>query len=158
MTFLKRSTPPQKLSPKTEAKRTAAGEKFITSTIAGPRKKPKPRNAKRAKANHERAYGEYAAHIRTLPCLVCKVVRSRMEAAHSTTGGMGRKADASTLVPLCGNRFSVGELIEGCHPRLHRVGVRTFEKAWGIDLKAIAASLWADWQKQSENVSAAGPL
>jgi hypothetical protein len=52
MTFLKRSTPPRKLSPRTEAKRKAAGEKFIRSTI--PKQSAKAADRKRRKSDSYR--------------------------------------------------------------------------------------------------------
>lgn len=48
-----------------------------------------------------RVYGsqDRAAWMRALPCAICG--RSPCEVAHTTTGGMGRKADAETTIPLC---------------------------------------------------------
>ncbi len=107
--------------------------------------KPKPRNAKRAKANHARAYGgEYADYIRSLPCCNCGIT-GRTVAAHSRTGGMGRKSDAKWLVPLCCNGpmpyDEFGKPRDGCHELIHLHGPSLFN----IDLKAKAAELWAEW-------------
>ncbi len=108
-------------------------------------KKPvKRRNAKRYKANHERAYGPYADYIRSLPCCVCGL-EGYTVAAHTETGGKGRKADSSTLVPLCSSRIALLKAIEGCHEESHR-GVQTFEQTYHVDLKAIAAALYAEFQ------------
>jgi hypothetical protein len=113
MTFLKRSTPPRKMSPKTEAKRKSAGEKFIGSTIAGPRKQVKRRNAKRKASEFARCYGSRARvqFVKALPCCYCNalstllgdVTKGRCDNAHTENGGMGRKAGYATIVPLCRN-------------------------------------------------------
>lgn len=102
-------------------------------------KKKIGRNKQRQAREFARAYGEYAVYIRSLPCLICGH-HGHTVAAHSRTGGMSRKSDAKWLVPLCCSRFGV----EGCHEESHN-GIRTFEARYRIDLKAIAATLWAGW-------------
>jgi hypothetical protein len=114
-----------------------------------PRKPVKRRNPAHRAANHERAYGEKAAWIRGFPCVGCGI-GGPIEAAHTTTGGMGRKADASTLVPLCGPHvlppYSLYRFVESCHRELHRVGIKTFEARHEVNLKALAAKYEAEWQ------------
>jgi hypothetical protein len=118
---------------------------------AVPKPKGRPKNAKK-KANHERAYGEKAAWIRAQDCCACQCDGNYdgkpQAAAHTASGGTGRKADASTLVALCQTRLSciTDEMVEGCHEQSHRIGVKTFEKKWGVDLKAKAADYEARWQ------------
>ena len=116
------------------------------------RTKPLPKkNARRSKANHERAYGEHARWIRTLPCVACGH-RGSTEAAHTTTGGMGRKADANTLVPLCGPYVEWADprpvTHEGCHRELHARGIKTFEAKYGLSLAFHAARLWTAGGKE----------
>jgi hypothetical protein len=91
------------------------------------------RNPERRAAEHERCYGEHGAYIRAQPCAVQrKACWGRIEAAHTENGGMGRKADASTLAPLC-----------ACHHlELHAHGSVTFATKYRIDLSALAADLW----------------
>lgn len=108
-----------------------------------PRKTPlarggriKPRNAKRHSANWLRAYGsaERVQWVKSLPCLVCGATPS--ENAHVYTGGMGRKADAAKIVPLC--------LIH--HAEQHAYGNRTIEDDYWLDLRAEAARIEAMWR------------
>lgn len=64
-------------------------------------KRIKPRNAKRAKKNDQRATGgkKRRDFVASLPCIVCNAVPS--EGAHIVTGGMGRKADKEFVAPIC---------------------------------------------------------
>ena len=57
---------------------------------------------------------------------------------HVRTGGVGRKADAIWIVPL-----TVTE-----HDELHQYGQETFEKKYGVDLRALAAETAARWQRE----------
>lgn len=111
------------------------------------RKPPRKRNPKRANENHERAYGEYATLIRAMPCAACGYSAEPSDAAHATNGGMSKKSDAKWLVPLCKPHnvtatWGKVRLYEGCHKASHR-GIKTFEKDSGLNLKALAAELWA---------------
>lgn len=92
------------------------------------------RNQERREREHARAYGgEHADWIRSQPCAVgndgCE---GRVEAAHTESGGAGRKADARTLAPLCWKH----------HRESHTTGVQTFERTHSIDLRAVATALW----------------
>lgn len=63
----------------------------------------KRRNVKRATANRQRSYGDKADWIREQPCAICGVGprwNDPIIAAHTRTGGKGRKADAAWLIPL----------------------------------------------------------
>jgi hypothetical protein len=152
MTFLKRSTPPRKMSPRKEAERKSSGEKVIWSTIAGPRKKPKPRNAKRKASEFSRCYGSRARvqWVKSRPCLVANAqCRQPIENAHVTddgTKGMGRKSGFACIAPLC--RFH--------HFELHIIGPE-FESRYGVSLAFAAAQTEQAWQAH-ENSGAAGPL
>lgn len=88
-----------------------------------------------------RVYGSEARvdWIRGLPCLGCG--RGPCENAHTATGGMGRKAGAETIVPLC----------QMCHHVLHQHGVTTFERNHGWPdgwLKEAAMIVQVGWEKR----------
>ena len=62
------------------------------------------------------------------------VCRGRIEAAHvrsGTDGGVGRKPSDIWAIPLCAS----------AHRDQHSVGEARFERAFGIDMKAIAEGL-----------------
>ncbi len=83
------------------------------------------------------------------------------EAAHATTGGMGRKSDAKWLVPLTGRlapyvgRGPIHQDAEGLHRELHRIGIKSFEAKYGVDLRAIASRLYRDYQYMNQSFGAA---
>ena len=59
----------------------------------------------------------------------------RMHAHHcreGANGGMGKKPDDSTAVPLC----------DLAHAEIHNTGWKSFEKKYGVDLSALAGKLW----------------
>ena len=58
-------------------------------------------NRKRRAESFKRCYGSKArvAWVKTWPCFLCGTRPS--ENAHTQNGGMGRKADYTTIVPLC---------------------------------------------------------
>lgn len=62
----------------------------------------------------------------------------KVENAHTVTGGVGRKADAHTIIPLCHQH----------HAELHR-GVERFEDLYGIDLTEAAAETQRLWLAHS---------
>lgn len=83
---------------------------------------------------------EFLHWIGTQPCVCCEVTGYSV-AAHTTTGGMSRKADWTTIVPLCSNRYDA----EGCHEESHRIGVKSFAAKYKLDLPALAAQTVAEW-------------
>jgi hypothetical protein len=93
----------------------------------------------RSKVERERIYGspERQTFVRGLGCLICG---ADPQLAHTATGGMGRKADAATIVPLCDLH----------HRELHQHGVSTFARRWGIDLTASAAWIEEQWRQQRD--------
>lgn len=104
----------------------------------------RPRNAKRSLANWKRAYGseERVQMISRMPCLLCGSTPSQN--AHVETGGKGRKADASTVIPLCA----------ACHMEHHTQGFVTMkigDEAGRVipkeELLACAAFLDQQWKK-----------
>lgn len=107
----------------------------------GQRKKPiarspMKRGRKRSASERGRIYGtaERLDWLHSLPCCVTGV-RGDIEAAHVVTGGTGRKADAKWLVPMA----------RELHRQLHQHGVRTFQKRWGVNLKALAIETERAW-------------
>lgn len=81
--------------------------------------KPKAVNRKRKAREFQRAYGgEERVHwMQARPCVACGSKPS--ENAHVGAGGIGRKGDAATVVPLCAS----------CHKVLHPCAAET-EAAW----------------------------
>jgi hypothetical protein len=86
----------------------------------------------RRKAESHRIYGtrERVAWMQGLPCLACGYAGpTPRQVAHTKSGGMGRKADAATTVPLC----------PPCHGKQHQSGW----KAIGMSRdEAQAAARW----------------
>lgn len=86
---------------------------------------------------------QYAAWIRAQPCLLagrsdwfCCV--GRIEAAHVKSRGAGGD-DHANILSLCW----------GHHIQQHTIGSRSFEKRWGVDLKAEALALWARYRQET---------
>ncbi len=104
-------------------------------------KRPKARNPARQRREFARAYGspERVAWVKGLSCTVCGI--TPCDNAHTANGGAGRKADYRTIVPLCSGRFDA----EGCHAELHRIGVRTFEETYRINLASAAVNVALTW-------------
>ena len=104
-----------------------------------------PINTERRKKNHARAYGSpaFLNWIHRLPCWACGYHGpTPRQAAHTTTGGMGRKADANTVIALC----------VVCHAKQHqggwlKVGM-TKESA-----KAAAEQTWRNWEARRAEAS-----
>lgn len=103
------------------------------------------RNPKRRKAEWARAYHspERVAWVRARPCFVCGCPRRPSENAHTVTGGMGRKADASTIAPLCAYH----------HAELHQVGASTFETLHRFPLAWAAAETEEAWQRHRSTLT-----
>jgi Putative HNHc nuclease len=103
----------------------------------------KPVNPKRAKARKTRDFGEYAEWIARQPCVVKPSLRwLRTEAAHVRSRGAGGHAEGN-LVSLCRVH----------HQEQHDIGIKSFQAKYRLDLKAIAASLWATYQAQTEGMA-----
>ncbi len=86
------------------------------------RTRVKPRNAARHTKNWLRAFHsvERVEFVRSLPCANCRKVGdlySWIENAHTVTGGTSRRADHTTVVPLCATVDHTG-----CHDVSHRRG------------------------------------
>jgi hypothetical protein len=90
-------------------------------------------NRERKSKNWIRSYGsvERVEWVKQQGCVVCGRIPS--ENAHTETGGVGRKADADTIAPLCKKHHFI----------LHMEGKATFEEAYAIHL-SWAAELTED--------------
>lgn len=94
----------------------------------------------RTNVEFQRVYGSKrrVEFIKNLHCIVCFALPS--ENAHITSGGMGRKADYTQIVPLCAS----------CHRKQH-------DKGWsalGWDdahLQYAAAKIQHHWATRVEN-------
>jgi hypothetical protein len=95
------------------------------------------RNAERRDREFQRCYGsaERVAFVQGLSCVGCG--RTPCENAHSVTGGMGRKADAETIAPLC----------HDCHTRYDQHRTPFDVEACRELVRAAAARVEALWQR-----------
>jgi hypothetical protein len=97
--------------------------------------KPLPAvNRKRRAKLTARQFGDHAEYIRSLPCVIRGMDAGECgpsEAAHVRSRGAG--GTAADLVPLCLRH----------HAEQHVTGIETFQERYEIDLRAIAADLWA---------------
>lgn len=92
----------------------------------------KARNSKRKAKLYAKNFGEHADWVRTLACLVNDAeCRGLVEPHHYPTVGSG--GTAKNITPLC-NFHHIAQF--------HRMGPKTFQERYGLDLKAIAACLW----------------
>lgn len=90
------------------------------------------------------AYGSAGrvAWVRSLPCWV-QLVGPRepcsgdVQNVHTKNGGMGLKAVAATIIPLC----------RAHHTELHQSGRRRFEERHGMSLTLAAENVEAAWQR-----------
>jgi hypothetical protein len=111
------------------------------AALVGPKKKRvKARNVARHESEWIRAYGseERVTWVNAQPCLVkSDECAGKMENAHIKTAGIGMKADAEFIVPLCRHHHR-GEL--------HIIGVKSFEAKHDVDLSASAAKTQRAWE------------
>lgn len=68
---------------------------------------------------------------------MCWYVNAISDAAHTDNNGMGSKGPDSSCGPLCRG-----------HHREYDAGRVAFEKKYGVDMKAIAAELWARYESE----------
>jgi hypothetical protein len=85
--------------------------------------KTKPKAKKRTENDYARIYGsrERVAWVQAQPCIACNRIPS--ENAHIRSGGTGRKADYTQIVPLC----------RSCHTLQHQKGW----KALGLNVARL---------------------
>jgi hypothetical protein len=91
-----------------------------------PRRIPKP--AKRASRWRSQAHCSF---VRSHECCVPDCGGRPIEVAHVRRGsgaGVGQKPDDWNTLSLC----------RDCHREQHRVGEQTFEKRFGVDMRAVA--------------------
>ena len=88
-------------------------------------------------AKWERAYRseEYVAWIRELECQGCGRLPS--EAAHTATGGMGRKGPWQTIIPLC----------KSCHHKVHTQGWSVLQMTHKT-AELLAAATVQRWERE----------
>ena len=108
------------------------------------RKTPlKPQNRARKSRESARAYGpkERREWLTRQPCVSCGLIGTdeRPNHQHHTKGGgVGRKADADTIVPLCPT----------CH-RLHHDG-HELDVEWGSEARRTEAA-WQEYMREEAN-------
>lgn len=126
--LLHRRTPLRPAKP-----RPGAGTALRRSTLAR-RTRLRPLNPERRARLYEEQFGAHREFIVSLPCAVPGCWRRRVDPAHAKSRGAAGKAEH--LVPLCAG-------LDGHHAEQHRTGIKTFEARYGLNLREIAASLWA---------------
>ena len=99
---------------------------------------PMKRGRKRSAAEFARVYGgeERILWMQRQRCVVtgewpCVTV-------HVKTGGMGRKADARWTVPMIPHK----------HDELHRIGIRSFEAKYHVNLECLAIATQERWERE----------
>jgi hypothetical protein len=118
----------------------------LTRTTALPARKTRITPKKRTAEEKQRIYGDDSriAWMKRQPCLLAGKYGHQclgsIQCAHTENGGMGRKADAETTVPLC----------HAAHLLLHAVGQQSFQTSTGLDLRWEAARTHARWLAEGE--------
>lgn len=99
-------------------------------------------DAAKAKAEDARIYGPPGRRewVSQQPCVVSG--QTPCENAHTggTSGGISRKSDYNTIVPLT----------HDAHAELHRIGVKSFEKKYGVNLTAEAKKTEESWKTRND--------
>lgn len=133
--MIKNRKPPRRRSPKREAALKSELGFLPGSTVTGPRKRPKPKNAKRKASEFARCYDsvERVNFVKWLPSVVTGL--GACENVHVRGDGAGRKGSYIWIVPLRPEE----------HRELHRWGKASFESFYSIDLDAAAASVQREW-------------
>lgn len=76
------------------------------------------------------------AFVASLPCVVSGVVGISQN-VHVVSGGRGRKADAKWIVPMQMKY----------HEELHRIGIKSFEAKYKLNLAELAEETERKWQE-----------
>lgn len=96
---------------------------------------------KRTKQSFARIYGspERVAWVKSLPCSVVGCTEGPIHNAHTETGGMGRKADYTTIIPLCWRH----------HQFVHERGMAELQRHFPLagSPADVAASIAAAWER-----------
>lgn len=112
------------------------------------------RPKKRTPSEFARIYGSRARAkwVKSLPCAACAVV-GYSENAHTVNGGKSRKADHTTIIPLCGPRpdKAIDGVTDvwyiGCHRRFdRRLGVFA-DPEFRAQLTAEAENVARRWRE-----------
>jgi hypothetical protein len=100
---------------------------------------------RRSAKSFARIYGSPARvrWVANLPCSVVGCTRGPCDNAHTETGGMGRKADYTTIAPLCPYH----------HREQHFLGCGTFEARYGVDMTKAAEWTEVRWQAHNEEIN-----
>lgn len=110
------------------------------------------RNAKRRVKEWDRAYGSKTRvkFVAQLPCAACG--GGPCENAHTESGGAGRKADYTKIIPLCGG-------LHGCHAKQHRSGWLSIAMTETSRERAAALTeqLWQEARGGDSEETDAGP-
>jgi hypothetical protein len=100
---------------------------------------PKPKAPNKSAKEREKFARQYHSverieFVKWLPCIV--TLKSPCENVHTETGGMGRKADYTTIVPMISEK----------HHELHDIGVETFLRKYPhVNLRRSAAETEQKW-------------
>lgn len=131
---LKRKTPLRSRSPLASSGRISRKEPIAR------RSRVRTRNHKRHAKNWKRAYHstERVKFVKQLPCIVTGMRPSVN--AHSVTGGKGRKADYTTIVPV------LAEIHDRAHDRGWAEVLGCSREAAKLLLSAHSAETEARWQ------------
>lgn len=114
--------------------------KPVTGTPVAPKPR-KPLRAKPRKASErERIYGPkgFQDWLHKLPCVCCGH-RGSIHAHHTENGGMGRKADWTTLVPVCAAH----------HRMIHDIGQKRVAAMYGRVWEIEAGRVQEAWERIS---------
>lgn len=96
---------------------------------------------KRSASEFRRIYGSRArvAFVKRLPCFSCWDF-GEIQNAHVSSGGMGRKANAAEIIPLC----------KACHALQHAKGWEALGQLREAEYRAHCAQLVEEtWQRRS---------
>jgi hypothetical protein len=102
-------------------------------------KRSRLRPKKRSPEEYARIYGskERVLFVKALPCVLANEnCAGTVDNHHTENGGLSRKGDYQTIVPLC----------DWHHAALHTVGPSLVAAFHGLDLKTTAADTERRWQ------------
>lgn len=104
------------------------------------------RDAERKAREFARKYGSLERVWFVSQVLLCAASGERgdNENAHAVGGGVGRKADYTTVLPLSPDH----------HRELHRIGAESFEHKYGINLEEAAAATELAWLTSGTDIVA----
>ena len=100
-------------------------------------KRVNPVNRSRRDREYERTYGsvERVAWVKTQRCVISGELADDIDNMHAKGDGAGRKADYIWIVPAR-RKF---------HREAHRIGVKSFQAKYGVDLIQLAEETQRQW-------------